>query len=155
MIQFFVDFVSWNPPWGPLISIILFSLIVSVIINLLFYLVTDLKKLREMKEKQKNLQKRLKETQDQKEQLEIQKEMLASSGEMMKNSLKTMLVSFVPAVLMLAFLKMLYMDWAKIGNIISWEKDLWLVHDGAGWFLCYIIFSFIFSMIIQKKIMKI
>lgn len=155
MIQFFVDFVSWSPPWGPLISIIVFSLIVSVIINLLFYLVTDLKKLREMKEKQKALQKRLKEVKDPKEQLVIQQEMLASSGEMMKNSMKTMLVSFVPAILMFAFLKMLYMDWAKIGNIVSWEKDLWLIHDGAGWFLCYIIFSFIFSLIIQKKIMKI
>lgn len=155
MIQFFVDFVSWSPPWGPLISIIIFSLVVSIIINLLFYLVTDLKKLREMKEKQKALQKRLKEVKDPKEQLAMQQEMLASSGEMMKNSMKTMLVSFVPAILMFAFLKTLYMDWAKIGNIVSWEKDLWLIHDGAGWFLCYIIFSFIFSLIIQKKIMKI
>lgn len=151
MIQFLVDFVNWSP----LVSIICFSLIVSIIINVLFYLVTDLKKLREMKSKQKILQEKMKNTKDQKEQLEIQQEMLASSGEMMKNSLKTMLVSFIPAVLMLGFLKMLYMDWAKIGNIFSWGTDVWLVHDGAGWFFCYVVFSFIFSLIIQKKIMKI
>lgn len=151
MIQFLVDFVKWSP----LISIIVFSLFVSIIINVLFYVVTDVKKLRANKEKQKQLQNRLKLAKDQKEQLEIQQEILTASSEMMKSSLKTTLVTFIPALLMFAFLKMLYMDWAEIGNIIYWGKDLWLIHDGAGWFLCYVFFSFIFSLFMQKKIMKI
>lgn len=151
MIQFLVDFVKWSP----VISIIVFSLFVSIIINILFYVVTDVKKLRANKEKQKQLQEKLKLAKDQKEQLEIQQEILTASSEMMKSSLKTTLVTFIPALLMFAFLKMLYMDWAGTGNIIYWGKDLWLIHDGAGWFLCYVFFSFVFSLFIQKKIMKI
>jgi len=151
MIQFIVDFINWSP----LFSMAVFSLIISVVMNVLYVLLTDVKKMRGLKEQQKNLQKEMKANKnDQTKMLEIQQESLKISGQMMKMTMVPMFVTFIPAILAIYFLKMAYLDWAQIGNIITWEKDLWLIHDGAGWFLCYFVFSIIFSTVI-KKIFKI
>lgn len=151
MIQFLVDFVTWSP----LVSMAIFSLIISIIMNVLYILLIDVKKMRELKEEQSNLQKEMKANKnDQAKMLEIQQKSLEISGKMMKMTMTPMFVTFIPAILAIYFLKMLYIDWVPVGNIIYWEKDLWLIHDGAGWFLCYFVFSVIFSTII-KKIFKI
>lgn len=151
MIQFIVDFVTWSP----LASMAVFSLIISIIMNVLYVLLTDMKKMRELKEQQSTLQKELKQNKDdQAKMLEIQQKSLEISGKMMKMTMVPMFVTFVPAILAIYFLKLVYIDWVPVGNIISWGKDLWLVHDGAGWFLCYFAFSILFSTVI-KKIFKI
>ena len=96
MIQFIVDFINWSP----LFSMAVFSLIISVVMNVLYVLLTDVKKMRGLKEQQKNLQKEMKANKnDQTKMLEIQQESLKISGQMMKMTMVPMFVTFIPAIL--------------------------------------------------------
>ena len=142
-----VDFVLWNP----LISIITFSFIITLILTFAYKKFIPKEKMDSLKEKQKELREKLKENRDNPEKIqEIQKEMMDASMKSMKLTFKPMLITFIPLILIFYGLKMLYMNKAQVGNIIAWGKTLPIVGTGAGWFLCYIVFSFIFSLILRK-----
>ncbi len=150
MITWLVNFVEWSP----LLSIILFSFIISFLINWVYSLVMDKEKNKRLKEKQKELQEEIKKNKDDPKKLgEIQGEMMQNSSELLKMTFKPMLITTGPLLLIFYFLKTLYVEWAQIGNIIPWGKPIPIFGDGAGWFLCYIVFGMIFS-ILTKKIFK-
>jgi uncharacterized membrane protein (DUF106 family) len=88
---------------------------------------------------------------DQNKLMGLQKEMLSLSAEQMKHSMKPMLFTFLPLIAVFAGLKSLY---TGVGDIIPWGADIPLFHTGAGWLLCYIFFSMVFS-ITLRKILKI
>lgn len=148
--MFLVDFVSWSP----LISILIFSFIITFLLSLFYKFLIDQKKLKELKEKQKELQEKIKNTKEAEKLNELQKELVRTSIDSMKLTMKPTLITLLPLLLIFAGLKWLYMDAAGVGNIISWPWNLPLVGNGAGWFLCYVIFGFIFSLI-TRKILKI
>ena len=144
--MFLVDFVTWSP----LASMLIFSLVITALLTFLYKILVNQQKYKELKEKQKELQKRVREEKDPEKLAAIQQEMMKVSMENMKMTMKPMLITFIPLLLVFSGLKWLYMDAAKVGNIIFWGASLPIIGDGAGWLLCYIVFSFVFSLIFRK-----
>lgn len=146
-MNFLISFVQWNP----LISIIVFSFIITLILTFLYKKLISKEKMDELKGRQKELREKMKENRDNPEKLsEIQKEMMQASMASMKLTFKPMAITFIPIILIIYGLRNLYMNMANIGNIISWGANLPLIGNGAGWLLCYIFFGFIFSLILRK-----
>lgn len=141
-----IDFVEWSP----LISIIVFSLIITTIQSWIYKKLIDQRKYQELKEKQKSLQARMKENKEPEKMMEIQREMMQVSMENMRLTMKPMLITLLPLLLVFYGLKWLYVDATQTGNIIAWNINLPLVGTGAGWLLSYIIFGLIFSLILRK-----
>lgn len=147
MFEFLVSFVKWSP----LVSIMLLSLGITIILTWLYKVLTNQTRAKEIKERQKALREEAKQNASNPEKLaEIQKEMMQISTETMKMSFKPMIITFIPLLLTFAGLKWLYMDAAKVGDIITWGVNLPIIGTGGGWFFCYIIFGFVFSLIFRK-----
>jgi uncharacterized membrane protein (DUF106 family) len=157
MANFLIDFVRMQP----LISIIIFTFLIALFGTWLNKKLMNQDRLRELKKKQKEIQQRTKLEKDPVKALEIQKESLSLSHEMMQLTMKPMMISMIPFLILLALLRWIYTV-AGVGNIMPWNFHVWGLCDmgitkglcnGAGWFLCYVIFYFIFSPI-TKKILK-
>ncbi len=129
-----------------LISVILFSAIITVALTFVYKKLTNQKRMQEIKEKQKELQNKIKTEKDKDKIMKLNQEMMQISSEMLKMSFKPMLITFLPVILIFTGLRWLYTQ-ANVGNIISWGTKLPLVGDGAGWFLCYFVISFVFSIL--------
>ena len=137
----------------PLISIIIYSFIITLFLTWVYKKTTDQKRMKEIRERSAELRKEsMKNKGDTKKVLEIQNEMMKLSMEQMKASFKSMIFTFIPIMFVFYFLKNVYMglNLPNGGNIIYWKVDLPLFHDGAGWFLCYIIFGVIFNSLLRK-----
>ena len=74
---------------------------------------------------------------------------MALSTEQMRASLKITAITLLPFILFFTFLGDIYTN-AGVGNIMYWKANIPIFGDGAGWFLSYIIFSTIFSIILRK-----
>lgn len=150
MANFLITFVQAQP----LLSITLFSFIITVFMTYAYKRFTDQEKMKEFKEKQKEMQKKSKEFKnDPGKLMELQKEMMQLSMEQMKQSFKPMFITFIPLILVFIFMRNLYTV-AEVGNIIYWKVNVPVFGDGAGWLLSYIILSLIFNSIL-RKIMKV
>lgn len=141
-MNFITNFAQKNP----LLSVIIFSFIIAFFITLLYKKLTDQKKLQQIEKKQKELRDSLKKETDQKKIMEIQKEMIHYSMESLKLSLKPLLISFVPIVIVIGLLDKMYKG-------LGIEKIFCLGKLCLNWFWTYALFSFIFGLILQK-IMK-
>lgn len=141
-----VDFVEWSP----LVSIIIFSFIITALQSFAYKKLINQSKYQELKEKQKSLQARMKETKEPEKLMEMQQELMKTSMENMRLTMKPMLITLLPLLLIFAGLKWLYVDATNTGNIITWGANLPLVGTGAGWLLSYIIFGLIFGIILRK-----
>jgi uncharacterized membrane protein (DUF106 family) len=135
----------------PLLSIIIFSFIITLALTFFYKILTKQEELKALKERTKKLQEEMKNEKDQNKLMDLQKEMLKLSAEQMKHSMKPMLFTFLPLILVFMTLRGLY---SGVGDIVAWGADLPIVHTGAGWFLSYVFFSFIFS-IVLRKLMKV
>ncbi|MCS7134496.1 MAG: EMC3/TMCO1 family protein [Candidatus Pacearchaeota archaeon] len=135
-----MNFIKSFAQQNPLLSVIIFSFIITFFLTLLYKKLTDQKKAQEIEKKQKELREALKQCKnDPQKTIEIQKEMVHYSIESMKLSLKPMLISFVPLVIILGLLDKMYKN-LKVGKIL-WELN---------WFWTYVLFSFVFNLIFQK-----
>lgn len=119
----------------PAISIIVVSGLISLFISLVNYFVLDKDKVRELREKQKDLNAQLKVHKDNPQKLqEIQKEMMSHMGENMKHSFKPMLITTIPLLVVLPFIRHLFAETSLAGS----------------WFWWYFVSAIIFSMIFRK-----
>lgn len=117
----------------PQYSIIGISFIITLAMTLVTKYLTNQKRMKELKDTQKSCQQKLKEHKDNPKELEkIQKEMMASSMELMKHSFKPMLITTIPLLFVLFWIRQVY--------------------DGVlgGWIWWYIISSITFSIILRK-----
>ena len=90
---------------GSLGTIIVISVIVSVLTTLIYKFTTDQKRLKELKDEQKNYQEKIKSLRDKPNKaMQIQKEMMTSNMEYMKASMKPMLFTMIPVLLFLGWL---------------------------------------------------
>lgn len=138
----------------PLISIIIFSLAITLISVLAQKYFTNQVKMKEFRETSKVLQAKMKECRNDPKKLnELNEELMKMSTQQMRESFKLMFITLIPFLIIFKLLRDLYMN-ANVGNIIYWGKSIPMFGDGAGWLLSYIIFSLIFS-IILRKIMKV
>jgi uncharacterized membrane protein (DUF106 family) len=153
MVGFITAFIQWAPLGLPkgLISIIVVSAILSFLLTWVYKLTIN-KRYKEVTDRQKELNKEIRTTKDPAKMQEIQNEVMKLSMESFKMSLKPMIITFIPVIIIFAALKNWYTA-ANVGNIIFWGTKLPIIDTGGGWFFCYVVFSFIFSLI-ARKILK-
>lgn len=131
----------------PLLSIMLFSAVITFFLTLIYKFLINQDKSKEIKARMKEMQEKSKNEKDVKKMAELQKEMLELSMQQMRMSFKPMLITFLPLILVFGGLRALY---SSTGDIISWGAKIPIFGTGAGWLLSYIIFSLIFGIIFRK-----
>ena len=90
---------------SPLLLIILVSFVISLIITVVYKLMTDQNEMKRLKEQQKEFQKRLKELRSNPEEMmKVQKEAMKANMDYMKHSLKSTLVTMLPIILIFSWM---------------------------------------------------
>lgn len=119
----------------PEISIVVVAGLISLFISLVNYFVLDKDRVRELRDKQKALNEQMKTHKDNPQKLQdLQKEMMSHMGESMKHSFKPMLITTIPLLVVLPFIRTLFMETSLAGS----------------WFWWYFIAAIAFSMIFRK-----
>ncbi|MBM3204280.1 DUF106 domain-containing protein [Candidatus Woesearchaeota archaeon] len=137
---------------GPAWAIIIISLLLTLLINFVYKLVTNQEKMKALKTELKELQKKMKELKDNPEKfMEHQKIAMAKNLEYMKHSMKPTLVTFIPLILIFGWLRLRF---GGLGDIIIWGFNIPLLGTGLGWLGTYFWSAVIFSMI-TRKLLKI
>lgn len=105
----------------PRTSIILISATVTILITIVRYFMTDREKMKEIRERQKELRKEMKEFRDNPEKMmEINKKMLEDMPEQMKMSIKPMIITLIPLLILFAWLRGAYADTVIASTWIWW-----------------------------------
>ena len=90
---------------SPLLLIILVSFVISLIITVVYKLMTDQNEMKRLKEKQKDFQKQMKELRSHPEEMmKVQKEAMKSNTDYMKHSLKSTLITMLPIILIFSWM---------------------------------------------------
>jgi uncharacterized membrane protein (DUF106 family) len=139
---------------NPQLWILVLSFLINLGIVLITKFTTDQKKLKDIKEEVKALRQEMKDNKDNPEKVvEIQKKLTSKSFEPMKHTLKPMLITFLPLVLL----------WYWLRSVIPYEQIILNfpfeipkpgANDGMGWLGVYILSSLLFSTVL-KKIFKV
>lgn len=109
------EFINANPKT----SIIIISVAVTFFATLVTKWLTNQEHMKAMKARQKELQKELKDCKDDECKMkEIQAEMLSITGKMMKSSFKPLLVTMVPFLILIYWLRGVYSP--ILGSWIWW-----------------------------------
>ncbi|MDO8642307.1 MAG: EMC3/TMCO1 family protein [Candidatus Woesearchaeota archaeon] len=91
---------------GPFWALFIISLVISALTTLVYKLVTNQERMREIREKTKALQKEIKETskKDPAKAMELQKKLFAMSKEQMMGSFKPMFITLLPLLIIFGWL---------------------------------------------------
>jgi uncharacterized membrane protein (DUF106 family) len=143
--MFITDFIQWSP----LVSIIVFSAVITFLLTWAYKKLINYPRYKEVNDRQKDLRKEMKGLKDPEKLAKIQTEMMDLSMESLKMTFKPMMITFIPLLIVYALLGKAYTG-AEIGNIIAWGANLPIVGTGGGWLFCYILFSLIFNIIFRK-----
>ena len=112
----------------PIWSIIVIGVLVSLFISLINYFVLDKDKMRQAKEKQKEIQKQMKEHKhDHVKQTELSKELMSHTMENLKHSFKPMIITIIPILVIFWWMKEIFIEttiaktwlWWYIGTAIA------------------------------------
>jgi len=143
------NFIFWfaiklGEPW----DIIIIALILTFLITLAYKYLTDQEAMKSLKSKLKDIQKEIKENKDQPDKIMgLQKTLMETNLKYMKHSLKPMLFTFLPIIIIFNWIRTLH---PQTQILINLPIKLPLIGSGLGWLGTYIISSIIFSMIIRK-----
>lgn len=130
-LTFIATFIQANPKTGLLII----SVILTFIITLISYYITDHEKMRGIKEKQKRLKEEMKlHKENPQKMMEIQKQMMEDFPHQMKESMKISLITLIPVIFLFRWLSKVYVTTAIASSWIWW----------------YIGFSIVSSIIMRK-----
>ena len=139
--NFFNLIFGWAVNISPLTGMIVISFILTLIVTLVYKWTTDQVMMKSLKDELKQHQKEMKDHKgDPKKMMEIQGKAMEKNMKYFMHSLKPMLITFIPLILVFGWLKENY--------------DGVEVLFGLSWIWSYIIFSIIFS-IILRKVMKV
>lgn len=154
MLNGFFNFIfGWAINLGGPWNILVMSFIITFFITIIYKFTTDQLLLKELKTQVKTYQVQMKEHKSNPQKLmEIQKESMGLNMKYMKHSMKPMLFTFIPIILIFGWLNTTSAVGTK--DIISWGFSIPLFGTGLGWLGTYIISSIIFSTIL-RKIMKV
>lgn len=121
----------------PRTSIILIAVLISFFISLVNYFVMDKEKMCEIKLRQKEMQEKIKHHQSKGEHeqaMKVQTEMLSTMGETFKHSLKPMLITTIPIIVVFGLI-----------------RNAYVATDIAGsWFWYYLVTAIVSSMVFRK-----
>jgi uncharacterized membrane protein (DUF106 family) len=107
----------------PRTSIIAIALLISFFISLVNYFVMDKEKMCEIKLRQKEMQDKIKHHQSKGEHeqaMKVQTEMLSTMGETFKHSLKPMLITTIPIIVVFGLIKNAYVATPIAGTWFWW-----------------------------------
>ena len=136
-----------SPLWG----ILLISVILSIVTTLIYKYATDQAMLKQIKEDIKKYQEQLKQCKDDPAKtLEIQKQMMPLNSKMMMQSMKPMLITIIPFLVIFQLLGMWYNSLTVIP--LSFHFPLSKLPTGIGWIGTYIIFSMVFTTLFRKAL---
>ena len=120
-------------------SVIIVSVAITLIMTLVSKYLTNQDRMRELKDVQKACQIKLKENKDNaKKMAELQKQILECNMELMKHSMKPLLFTFIPLILLIGWLKGVYVE-TEIASSWLW----WYIGSG------------IFSSLIFRRLLKV
>ena len=126
-----IEYIQTNP----LLSVVIISIIITSIMTALRYFITDRELMRDIKEKQKAIREEMKRYKDNAEKLsELNKQMMEQFPVQMKQSLKLMLITIVPMIIIFTWLR----------------KTFALTTMASTWIWWYIGFSMAFSITLGK-----
>ena len=90
---------------NPFLSLIIITVFVSLFVTIVYKYTTNQKRMKELREEAKKYQQEMKDAKnDSQRMLQIQKKAMASNLETMKHSFKSTLYTFIPLILLLAWL---------------------------------------------------
>jgi len=90
---------------SPFFAILIIALVISIIISVVYKFMTDQKKMKALKEEQKEFQKKMKDMKDQPDKvMAMQKDAMKKNMEYMKHSFKPTLVTMLPIILIFAWM---------------------------------------------------
>lgn len=106
---------------SPKISIIVVASVISLFVSIVNYFVLDKERMLEIKQKQKTLNEQMKLHKDNPSKLqELQKEMMSHMGESMKHSFKPMIITTIPLLVALPFIRNLFLTTSLSGSWFWW-----------------------------------
>jgi uncharacterized membrane protein (DUF106 family) len=118
---------------NPIFCLIIISIIVTFVSTLAHKHLTDQEHLHNQKKRQKEIQKELRGCKDPKKLNELNIEMMKITGVMFKSSMRPLLITIVPFLL-----------------LFIWLKGVYTPLMGNGWIWYYIGFSIVSSIILRK-----
>ena len=131
MITEFIQLNAWNAR----VSILVLSFLVTLFITIITYYMTDRKRMKELKDKQKALRVEIKKHRDNPQKMmELNKKMIEDMPEQLKHSFKPMLITMVPIIIIFAWLRSTFA----------------LTTIAKTWFWWYVGSSIFFSVILRK-----
>jgi len=120
---------------NPKVSIIILSFLVTLFITIVTYYMTDRKRMKELKDKQKALRAEIKKYRDNpSKMMELNKQMMEDMPEQLKHSFKPMIITIIPIIIVFAWLRSTFA----------------LTTLAKTWFWWYIGSSIIFSIGLRK-----
>ena len=120
---------------NPRISIMVISLMVTIFMTLVRYLVTDKELMKEIREKQKWIREEMKRHRDNADKIaELNKQMMEHFPAQMRQTFKMMLLTMIPLLILLGWLRGVFAQTTIASTWIWW----------------YIGFSMLFSIILGK-----
>ncbi|NCO11520.1 hypothetical protein CO038_03960 [Candidatus Pacearchaeota archaeon CG_4_9_14_0_2_um_filter_39_13] len=112
-----IEFIQANPR----VSIIGIAVLISFFISLVNFFVLDKEKIRDSKKRQKELQQSMKEYKDDPAKImELNKEMMAHVGDSFKHSLKPMIITVVPILIVFGWIKGVFAETTIAGSWFWW-----------------------------------
>ena len=127
------ELIQNNPKLGIIIIAFLVTLFITIVTNFM----TDKKRMKEIKDKQKALRLEIKKFKDNPtKMMELNKQMMADMPEQMKHSFKPMIITIIPLLILFKWLRASFAITAIAGSWIWW----------------YLAFSMIFSISLRKLV---
>ena len=120
---------------NPKVAIVILSLLVTLVLTVVNYFVTDKELMKNIKAKQKTIREEMKQYKhDAQKMMELNKKMMEDFPAQMKQSFKMMIITFIPIVI-----------------FYSWIRSVFATTTlASGWIWWYIISSIVFSIILRK-----
>ncbi len=136
--NFFNSTLGGLVEWNPLTSLAIISFVLMLFTTLIYKYFTDQEALKSIKLEIKEIQNEMKEFKhDTQKVMELQKRSFQKTIETFKHQIKPMLITFIPFVILLPWLRSAYTP----------HGDLFL---GMGWFGNYLILSIVFNIGLRK-----
>jgi len=106
---------------NPRTAIIVLSFIVTLFITIVTYFMTDRTRMKEIRERQKNLREEIKKYKNNPEKMmELNKQMMEDMPEQLRHSFKPMIVTIIPLLILLGWLKTTFAETVIASTWIWW-----------------------------------
>jgi uncharacterized membrane protein (DUF106 family) len=141
--SFFNSIFGWAVEISPLTGVVVVAFVMTLLVTLIYKFMTDQEAMKNLKQEMKDLRKEIKlAAQDPVKMAELNKISMEKSMQQMKQSLKPTLITMLPLIFVLGWLKTTYEPLTL--NLFGITSSLW----------AYIALSVVFS-IVLRKMMKV